>query len=206
MTPPAHAGTDPPSGERRLTLTPLGLDVIAALAHDHRGIRLTPLATIIGAPVSSTQAALRLLMRHRIVSTVRDDVPVYRLDHHPARGSLVDVAITVTDPAQAIATVVRSSGAVAVALVDEQGFVVGVDPSTDEHERERLLRSLVRIRDAHPDAPPVQTNTLEDLARLVGVSVGSRARLTAAVALKGSMALIDSVRSGSREGLRQALR
>ena len=192
--------------ERRLTLTPLGLDVIAALAHDHRGIRLTPLATIIGAPVSSTQAALRILMRHRIVSSVREDVPVYRLDRHPARGSLIDVAITTADPAQSIATVLRSSAAVAVALVDEQGFIVGVDPAADDGDRERLLGSLVRIRDAHPAAPPVQTNAIEDLARLVRVSIGSRARLASAVALKGSMALVDSTRVGGRESLRQAMR
>lgn len=192
--------------ERRLTLTPLGLDVIAALAHDRHGIRLTPLATIIGAPVSSTQAALRILIRHRIVTSIRDDVPVYQLGRHPARDSLVDVAITTSDPAQSIATVLRSSAAVAVALVDEQGFVVGVDPHAEDDDRERLLGSLVRIRDAHPDAPPVQTNALEDLARLVRVSIGSRARLASAVALKGSMALVNGTHVGGREGLRQAMR
>ena len=192
--------------ERRLTLTPLGLDVIAALAHDRDGIRLTPLATIIGAPVSSTQAALRILIRHRIVMSIRDDVPVYRLGRHPARDSLIDVAITTSDPAQSIATVLRSSAAVAVALVDAQGFVVGVDPAAADDDRERLLGSLVRIRDAHPDAPPVQTTAIEDLARLVRVSIGSRARLAAAVALKGSMALVEGARAGGREGLRQAMR
>jgi IclR-like helix-turn-helix domain-containing protein len=202
----AGADADLPTTERRLTLTPLGLDVIAALAHDHRGIRLTPLATILGAPVSSTQAALRILMRHRLVTSVREDVPVYQLGRHPARDSLVDVAITTNEASQTIATVVRSSAAVAVALVDEQGFVVGVDPSADDGDRERLLRSLVRIREAHPDAPPVQTNGLDDLSRLAGVSVGSRARLLAAVALKGSLALITGGRPGVRDGVRPALR
>jgi hypothetical protein len=202
----ARGDADPPSAERRLTLTPLGLDVIAALAHDHRGIRLTPLATIIGAPVSSTQAALRTLMRHRLVTSVREDVPVYRLGRHPARDSLVDVAITTNDASQTIATVLRSSAAVAVALVDGQGFVAGVHPSADDDDLERLLRSLVRVREAHPDAPPVQINGLDDLSRLAGVSVGSRARLLAAVALKGSLALEAGARPSARDRVRQALR
>jgi hypothetical protein len=202
----ALADADPPSAERRLTLTPLGLDVIVALAHDQGGIRLTPLATIIGAPVSSTQAALRILIRHRLVTSVREDGPVYHLARHPARDSLVDVAITTTDPAQSIATIVRASAAVAVALVDEQGFVVGVDPAADAEDRERLLRSLVRIHESRPDAPPVQTNGLDDLARLVRVSVGSRARLNAAVALKGSIGAITDGGVKGREGLRPAMR
>jgi hypothetical protein len=191
---------------RRLTLTPLGLDVIAALAHDRRGIRLTPLATIIGAPVSSTQAALRILIRHGIVATVREDVPVYQLDHHPARDSLVDVAITTTDPTQAIATVLRSSAAVGLALVDEQGFVVGVDPAAYDEDQATLLASLERIRRAHPEAPPLQVNALDELARLLRVSIGSRARLVKAVALKGSLQLLAASRPATAEGVRQGAR
>jgi hypothetical protein len=191
---------------RRLTLTPLGLDVIAALAHDRRGIRLTPLATVIGAPVSSTQAALRLLMRHGIVTSVRGDVPIYQLDGHPARDSLIDVAITTTEPAQALATVLRSSAAVAVALVDEQGFVVGIDPDALGADHERLSRSLARIQAAHPAAPPVQMTPLDELARLQRVSIGSRARLVRAVVLRGSLQRLAASREPLPDGVRPAAR
>jgi hypothetical protein len=189
---------------RRLTLTPLGLDVIAALAHDCRGIRLTPLATILGVPVSSTQAALRLLMRHGIVTSVREEVPVYQLDGHPARDSLIDVAITTADPAHVTATVLRSSGAVAVALVDEQGFVVGLDPDGLDEDRERLTDSLTRIHAGHPDAPPVEISALDELARLMRVSIGSRARLVRAVVLRGSLERIAASRERVPDGVRSA--
>jgi hypothetical protein len=185
---------------RRLTLTPLGLDIIAALGHDPAGIRLTPLATIIGAPVSSTKAALRILIRHQLVTVEGGEPPVYGLRDHPARDSLVDVAILTSEAAHTLALILRASPAVGIALVDENGFVVGVDPAASEADRERLLGSLVRIRDARPDAPPVQTSSLEDLARLVHVSVGTRARLASAIVLKGSPAS-GSTRAVAADGI-----
>jgi hypothetical protein len=183
------------AGQRRLTLTPLGLDIIAALGHDRSGIRLTPLATIIGAPVSSTKAALRILLRHQLVAVEPGEPPVYSLRDHPARDSLLDVAILTPEPAQAIAVIVRASRAVAVAVADDNGFVVGIDPAAGDADRERLLASLGRIRDGRPGAPPVQTSSLDDLARFSRVSVGSRARLASAILLKGSLAIGPSRRT-----------
>lgn len=188
------------AAQRRLTLTPLGLDIIAALGHDRSGIRLTPLATIIGAPVSSTKAALRILLRHQVVAVEREELPVYTLRDHPARDSLLDVAILTPEPAQAIAIVLRASRAVALAVVDDNGFVVGIDPTADDADRERVLESLVRIRDGWPSAPPVQTSSLDDLARLMRVSVGTRARLASAIVLKGSLDT-GSGRSTAVEGV-----
>ena len=83
-------------------------------------------------------------------------------------------------------------GGMPLSLAEEAEFVVGIDPGADDADRERLLGSLVRIRDGWPAAPPVQTSSLDDLARLIRVSVGSRARLASAIPLKGSLEVVAS--------------
>jgi hypothetical protein len=170
---------------RRLALTPIGLDVVAALAHVPGGLRLTPLAGAIGSPVSSVQAALRILLANGLV--VRDDnvPPDYALADHPAREPLIDLALVLPEAIHVLGLVLRASPAVSVATVDRDGFVVGLDPDAPAGARERLTTSLDAIARARSNAPPVQVSDLAELRRMTTVSVGLRARLTSAVALKG---------------------
>ena len=63
MSAPSGGGVVGGALGRRLALTPIGLDVISALAHAPAGLRLTPLAQVIGSPVSSVQAALPTIRR-----------------------------------------------------------------------------------------------------------------------------------------------
>jgi len=61
MTNGAEGGIDEAGSGRRLTLTPIGLDIVIALGQLPDGLRLSTLAHAIGSPVSSVQAALRVL-------------------------------------------------------------------------------------------------------------------------------------------------
>lgn len=184
--PAGTGGAQEPLG-RRLAFTPISLDVVAALAHDPAGLRLTPLSQVIGSPVSSVQAALRVLLANGLVGRDREQPPSYRLTAHPAVASLVELAILLPEPAHALGLALRASRAVLYAAVDRDGFVAAVEGALGDPAHDRLLRTIGTIADAHPGAPPVQLMGPDELARLVAVSVGSRARLASAVALKGRL-------------------
>ena len=185
-----HRPTDPrepASIGRRLTLTPIGLDVVAALAHDPDGLRLTPLSQAIGSPVSSVQAALRILMANRLVTRDAAVPPQYALADHPAAGALVELALVLPEAAHAMGVTLRASRAVAFAAVDRDGFIAGLEERGMAGTHERLTRSLASVAAARSDAPPVQLLTIDELTRLSTVSLGLRARLASAVVLKGRL-------------------
>jgi len=177
---------------RRLALTPIGLDVVAALAHDPEGLRLTPLADAIGSPVSSVQAALRILMANGLVVRDKGQPPLYTLAPHPARAALIDLAIILPEAVHALGVILRSSRAVVLATVDREGFHAGLDPAAPSAARERLMTSLASISDARADAPSVHVSDLPELVRMASISVGFRARLASAVPLKGQFDLTAS--------------
>lgn len=186
---------------RRLALTPIGLDVVAALAHDPLGMRLTPLAVAIGSPVSSVQAALRILLANGLVVRDQQTPPLYALAPHPARDALIQLSLLLPEAAHVLGVVLRASGAVAVAAVDRDGFTAGLEPATDVVLRARLEDTLATIARARPDAPPVQLADLGEWQRLASVSVGTRARLRSAVVLKGAIDRItrsDRRRAGAQ--------
>lgn len=172
---------------RRLALTPIGLDVVAALGHEPAGFRLTPLAHAIGSPVSSVQAALRILLANGLVTRDRVAPPQYALSDHPAREALLDLSLLLPEPAHVLGIILRASPAVAFAVADRDGFLAALEPGSESHARDRLIRTLASLADARPDGPPVQVATLDDLLRLTAVSVGSRARIASAVVLKGHL-------------------
>lgn len=201
MTEPGGRRSIPEPLGRRLALTPIGLDVVAALAHDPQGMRLTPLAVAIGSPVSSVQAALRILLANGLVIRDRQTPPLYALAPHPARDALIDLSLLLPEASHVLGVVLRASGAVAVAVVDRDGFAAGLEPALDEVLRRRLEQTLEAIARARPDAPPVQVADLEEWQRLASVSVGTRARLQAAVVLKGAIERLttsDRRRSSAR--------
>lgn len=175
---------------RRLALTPIGLDVVAALGHEPAGIRLTPLAHAIGSPVSSVQAALRILLANELVTRDREVPPQYALSDHPAREALLELSLLLPEPAHVLGVVLRASPAVAFAVVDRDGFVAALEPGLEPQARDRLMRTLATLADARPDGPPV---------RLTAVSVGCRARIASAVVLKGHLERVTRpVRAAAR--------
>ena len=185
---------------RRLALTPIGLDVVAALAHDPEGLRLTPLAAAIGSPVSSVQAALRILLANELVVRDAGQPPLYSLAPHPARDALIDLAVLLPEAVHALGVILRSSRAVVLATVDREGFHAGLDPAAQAAAKERLMTSLATIADARADAPSVHVSDLPELMRMASISVGFRARIVSAVPLKGHFDLGSSRGRTADEG------
>ena len=170
---------------RRLTLTPAGLDVVVALAHDPGGMRLSPLAHVIDAPVSSVQAVLRSLIASGLVERDGRTPPAYALADHPARDALVRLALVLPEAVHVLSVVLRASPAIGYAAVDRDGFIATLQPSGSDDAVARLRATLADISAARTDMPPVGLSLAADLERLIAVSVGSRARLAAAITLKG---------------------
>jgi hypothetical protein len=186
MTNGAEGGIDEAGSGRRLTLTPIGLDIVIALGQLPDGLRLSTLAHAIGSPVSSVQAALRVLVSNGLAVRVGEAPPHYRLAaEHPASGALSNVALALPDAAHATAISARANPAVDLAVVDSAGFVLAVASTATPDDRVRLTGTLAAIRAIRPDAPPVEIFDAGELTRLLAVSIGLRDRIKRAVVLKG---------------------
>lgn len=174
---------------RRLTLTPISFDIVVALGQLPDGLRLSPLAHAIGSPVSSVQAALRILVATKLAERVEAAPPYYRLNTaSPAYVHLLGLAMVQPEPAHVAAILLRANPAVIFAAVDAGGFVAGLAPGDDEDmvaNRDRLMRALGTIRGDRTDVPPVELLEHDELTRHLVVSVGLRDRIRAAIVLKG---------------------
>lgn len=194
---------------RRLTLSPISFDIAIALGQLPDGLRLSPLAHAIGSPVSSVQAALRILVATGLAMRVGNSPPVYRLaERHPAFEPLVALALNVSEPAHALAIVLRANPAVRFAAVDARGFIAAIGGDTIE-ARLRLERALETTRGASGAVPRVELFDEDELARHLAVSVGLRDRVRSAIVLKGhapSRAAQTRSTSGRRAGERELVR
>jgi hypothetical protein len=172
---------------RRLTLTPIGFDIAIALSQEPGGLRLSSLSQAIGSPLSSVQAALRILVANGLAE--RDGTPPsYRLAAaHPAHDRLVGLARVLPDPSHALAVTLRANEAVAFAAVDAGGFMAALADGPRSGARSRLHGALEDIRAARTGTPPVDLLDADEFARLLEVSIGLRARVSAAVVIKGRL-------------------
>lgn len=174
------------SSGRRLSLSPIGFDLILALSQAPAGFRLAELAQVIGSPVSSVQTALRVLVANDIVLREGIDPPRYRLvPTHPASASLVSTATVIGDAAHAIGVLLRASPAVAWAGVDSAGFLVGLAADPPADALPALDRQLAALAQARPDAPGIERMPLAELERLARVALELRARIRGTVTIKG---------------------
>jgi hypothetical protein len=175
----------PPAG-RRLTLSPIGFDIVLALSQVADGLRLADIAHVIGSPISSAQTALRILVANDIVERRAQVSPRYRLaPGHPARAELVSLATVLPDAPHAIGIVLRANPAVAYAAVDADGFLVSERVDAPLEAIDLLDRQLGMISSARSDAPDVFRIAEDEFERHLRVAVGLRARARRAVTIKG---------------------
>jgi hypothetical protein len=207
MTERASGGTDEASAARRLTLTPISFDIIIALTQVPDGLRLSALAHAIGSPVSSVQAALRVLVANGLADRDGTAPPLYRMrSSHPARDALSHLALVLPEAAHAMAIVVRANPAVELAVVDSAGFVVGIGSGASAADRARLGGGLDAIRATRRDTPQIELIDQDELERHLVVSVGLRDRVRRAVLLKGRIPRGTTARSqGSGTRSRQPI-
>jgi hypothetical protein len=195
-----------PAG-RRLTLSPIGFDVILALSQAPEGLRLAELAHVIGSPVSSVQTSLRVLIANGLVRRESTEPPRYHVAaDHPAHKALVGTATVIADAAHAIGIILRANPSVAYAAVDSAGFLVGEATQPPPAAREALDRHLRMIAEARPDGPQVVRMAIDELERLVRVALELRARARRAVTIKGRIAAAGATDRGPRAGRPPAAR
>ncbi len=174
-----------PSG-RRLTLSPIGFDIVLALSQAVEGLRLADLAHVIGSPVSSVQTALRILVANELVRREAVEPPRYRLaPAHPARDELASLATVLPEPAHAIGIILRANPSVAFAAVDSAGFIVAERAEAPEGAGEALGRHLDLVAGARPGSPGLLRMSEDEFDRLVRVQLELRARARKALAIKG---------------------
>lgn len=178
---------------RRLTLTPIAFDLILAFSQVRAGIRLSDLAHIVGAPVSSVQACLRILLANDIVDRHGDDRATYRLSpDHPAQVALVNVAAVLPEPEHVIGILLRANPAVSFAAIDRQGFVFATSDDADAADTGRLDGAIGAVRAARRPSPVLMQLGGAEFGRLARVDIGLVARLVEAVRLKGHLPIAHS--------------
>ena len=176
------------AAQPRLTLSPIGLDIVLAVSQVPHGIRLTDLATVIGSPVSSVQTALRILIANSVIRRQAGASPRYGLaGRHPAREQLVALATVLPEPEHAIAIILRANPSVAFAAADPAGFIMAVDGEPDAETTGRLDRHLELIRETHERLPAIIRIPAVEFNRLVAVDLELRRRVDGSVILKGSL-------------------
>jgi IclR-like helix-turn-helix domain-containing protein len=174
-----------PSG-RRLTLSPIGFDIVLSLTQVPDGLRLADLAHVIGSPVSSVQTALRVLVSNGLVRREQVEPPHYRLTpDHPARDELASLATVLPEPAHAIGVILRANPVVTFAAVDSVGFIVAERDDPHAFPREALDRHLGLIAGSRADTPAVMRASETELGRLLRVAVGFAGRAAKAHTIKG---------------------
>ncbi len=159
------------------------LAVLAALEARPSGARLTELSTMVEAPLSSVQAALRLLLAGRWISTDRARPVRYLLtsDQRRDAAKLLDVAATRDRDGALVAAALRANRAVEFSARDGAGLLVvtwwDAKPSDEvllEASLSRVLTDVTRI--GH-----------DDLRELLQEDQSPRERALAAVAISGSV-------------------
>ncbi len=171
---------------RRLTLSPIGFDIVLALSQAPDGLRLAELSHIIGSPVSSVQTALRVLIANRLVSRPSVEPPRYALaDDHPARDELASLATVLPESAHAIAVILRANPVITYAAVDKIGFLASERRSANAPASQALDKHLALVAQARPESPDVMRMSEEEFKRILRVSMGLRSRAAKAVTLKG---------------------
>jgi hypothetical protein len=195
---PAGSESDVAAG-RRLTLTPIGFDIVIALSQAPGGMRLSSLSHAIGSPLSSVQAALRILVANELTERHESPPPSYRLAAgHPAHDRLIALARVLAEPTHALAITLRANEGVVFAAADHGGFMAALADEPPPGARPRLNAALDEIRAARSGTPPVEVTDVGEFARLLDVSIGLRARVAAAGALKGRPPRGSRSSSGAR--------
>ncbi len=124
------------------------LEALAALEQrGEAGLRLAEVAKAVGAPVSSTQVALGVLMEDGLVSTGSTRPPMYRIarDERDSTEKILDVAMRLADGARLLHAALRVNRAVEFAADDAAGLLLVIRWDAEPPDEVLLDRMLRRI-------------------------------------------------------------
>ena len=124
------------------------LEALAALEQGGEGgLRLAEVAKAVGAPVSSTQVALGVLMEDGLVSTGSTRPPVYRIapDERVDTEKILDVAMRLADGSRLMLAALRVNRAVEFAADDAAGLLLVIRWDAEPSDEALLGRMLRRV-------------------------------------------------------------
>ncbi len=172
----------------KLIASPLALDLLLALTQRREGARLADLATAVGAPLTSAQRAIRVVLADRVVERHGRTRPFYRLRaEHPGLSVLIDLAYVASAAKRALRIILRASRAVEFAARDEMGYVIVRSAFADPTDVVELERGLARIRSRREEQLPVVSYEHDDLRELLREDPSPRERALRAEVVRGSV-------------------
>lgn len=178
----------------------VALELALALSQRPHGAHLAELARAVGAPLSSAQAGLNVLLRDGLAEAFGEGRPGYRSrSDHPAHGAVVSLAARGGDPDRAIEVVVRGNPAVEFAARDQRGHIVVKSARADAADGAALERILGLIRVGRERDVAMTIYEHDDLLDLLRDDPAPRIRARAADILLGTVArsFPDRTRHGS---------
>lgn len=167
----------------------VALELALALSQRPRGARLAELARAVGAPLSSAQAGMKVLLRDGLAEAFGEGRPRYRARNaHPAQAAVVSLAARGVAPDRAIEIVIRANPAIEFAARDGRGYLIVKSARTDAADGAALDRILDLIRSGREGEVRVGIQEHDDLVDLLRDDPAPRERALAAQILLGSVA------------------
>jgi len=178
----------------------VALELALVLSQRPHGARLAELARAVGAPLSSAQVGLKVLVRDGLAEAFGEGRPRYwSRTAHPAHVAVVDLAARAGEPARAIELVVRGNPAVEFAARDRRGYIVVKSARADAADGAALERVLAIIRRGREADLAVTVYEHDELLDLLRDDPSPRTRAGAADIMTGTIArsFPDRSRHGS---------
>ncbi len=169
---------------RRINISGTGLEIVLALSQSP-GARATELAAVLELPLTTVDAALRVLVTLGIVERDASHRRYTLRAQHAAYAELIALAERMPSMQRAMDVVLRANDAVDFAARDDDGYIVAVEPEAGA-DLDALDGALERINAGREEAPQVMRFDVGDFNRLLRVVPSLRARAVAARTVTGS--------------------
>ena len=172
----------------RLISSGPALDLVVALTQRREGIRLAELAAASNLSLSTSQAAMRVLLADGIVARRGEHRPLYRLrTEHRASDAVVHLAARYAAPQHSLDVALRANPSIEFAARDADGYVVVEHLLADPRDLDALARLVGLIASGGPE-PLITRYAHRGLVDQLRDDVEPRRRAEAASRLKGSLA------------------
>lgn len=178
----------------------IALELALVLSQRPHGARMAELARAVGAPLSSAQAGLNVLVRDGLAEPFGERRPRYRSrTAHPAHAAVVELAARGGGADRAIEVVLRGNPAVEFAGRDRRGYLVVKSARADAADGAALDRILALIRRGREHDLAVTMYEHDELLDLLRDDPAPRTRARAAEIVAGAVArsFPDRARHGS---------
>jgi len=178
----------------------VALELGLVLSQRPHGARLAELARAVGAPLSSAQAGLQVLLRDGLAEVFGEGRPRYRSrEAHPAHAAVLELSARGVEADRAIELIVRGNPAVEFAARDRLGYLIVKSARADAADATALERVLTIVRRGREDDLAVTVYEHDELVDRLRDDPTPRTRARRAHIVTGTLArsFPDRTRHGS---------